>query len=332
MADVIQVTQKTAVSGRSVAARRKPVTLDIAVLYGGIGPEREVSLNSGAAVADALTRRGHSVELCDITPDRLDILESVGDMAFIVLHGAFGEDGTVQRELMRRGVLFCGADETASALAMDKVATKRLCVGIGVPTPPFVSVTAAESQQELERVASSIQLPVVVKPTDSGSSVDTFMCRTVETLRQALDRVTGRYGRALVEGLIQGPELTVGMLDQTALPVCQIRTRREFYDYQAKYIDDDTEYLFDIDLPDRLLERVQALSVQIFAALNCQDFGRVDWMVDGTTGEPFFLEVNTIPGFTSHSLLPKAAARVGVSFDDLCQRIVDLTMKRKRLD
>lgn len=332
MAETVQETKRTGLASTRTVTKQVRTTLDITVLYGGIGPEREVSLQSGVAVAEALTRRGHSVELCDLTPDQLARLDDVGDVAFIALHGAFGEDGTLQRELDERGVRYCGADTAASSLAMDKVAAKRRCIDAGLPTPPYVVATAEQSQEGFERAVSTLRLPVVVKPTDSGSSVDTYICRSADPLRNAICRVTNEYGRALIECCIEGPELTVGILDGDALPVCQIRTRREFYDYQAKYLDNDTEYLFDIDLPAPLLKRVQDLSRRAFEALGCRDFGRVDWMVDADTGEPFFLEVNTIPGFTSHSLLPKAAARIGLPFDDLCQRIIDLTMGRKRSD
>ena len=332
MAGAVQETKRTGLARTKITTKPIRTKLDITVLYGGIGPEREVSLQSGVAVAEALTRRGHSVELCDLTPDRLARLDDVGDAAFIALHGAFGEDGTLQRALDDRGILYCGADTAASSLAMDKVAAKRRCIGAGLPTPPYVVVVAEQSQKGFERVVSTLRLPVVVKPTDSGSSVDTYICRSVEPLRNAIHRVTNQYGNALVERCIEGPELTVGILDGEALPVCQIRTRREFYDYQAKYLDNATEYLFDIDLPATLLKHVQDSSRRAFEALGCRDFARVDWMVDARTGEPFFLEVNTIPGFTSHSLLPKAAARIGIPFDDLCQRIIDLTMGRKRSD
>ena len=329
MAEAVQETKRTGLASTRTTTKPVRTTLNITVLYGGIGPEREVSLQSGVAVAEALTRRGHSVDLCDLTPNRLTRLEDVGDVAFIALHGAFGEDGTLQRALDDRGIIYCGAAAAASSLAMDKVAAKQRCISAGLPTPSFVVATAEHRQEGVEQAGSMLKLPVVVKPTDSGSSIDTYICRSLESLQIAINRVTTQYGSALIERCIEGPELTVGILDGDALPVCQIRTRREFYDYQAKYLDSDTEYLFDIDLPATLLQRVQDLSAGAFAALGCRDFGRVDWMVDASTGEPFFLEVNTIPGFTSHSLLPKAAARIGIPFDDLCQRIIDLTMARE---
>ena len=203
---------------------------------------------------------------------------------------------------------------------MDKVATKRTVAEAGVPTPRHEVVTL----ESLEGLPSRTDLPVVVKPVASGSSVDTTIESSADGLMRAVTQVVGKYGAALVEQFIDGPELTVGILDGGALPVCEIRTKRGFYDYQAKYVDDDTAYVFDLDMPPELLAHVQGLSVTAFGEVGCQHFGRVDWMVDRETGRPWMLEINTIPGFTSHSLLPKAAERVGIGFDELCARIVSL--------
>ncbi|HEY3242965.1 MAG TPA: D-alanine--D-alanine ligase [Phycisphaerae bacterium] len=305
-----------------IAASKKLTALDITVLHGGAGPEREVSLVSGRAVADALRRRGHHVSLRDITPANISALDIPADCVFIALHGTFGEDGTLQRLLEARGVRYCGSGPSASELAMNKVAAKRRFVEAHVPTPRFDVVKA----HRIEHVtaAGGWPLPAVVKPVASGSSVDTFIVRDAAAFDRALKRVIGTYGEALVEDYIRGPELTVGIVGRRVLPACQIRTQREFYDYHAKYVDDDTEYLFDLDLPAELLEQIAEMSLQAFDALGCRDFGRVDWMVDAAAMQPYVLEINTIPGFTSHSLLPKAAARVGLSFDDLCERIVGL--------
>ena len=309
---------KTAQAKRS---RRRTETLDITVLAGGPGCEREVSLNSGRAVYEALRRLGHRVELCDIGPDDLSALDRPADFVFIALHGEFGEDGTLQAELDRRGMRYSGTGAAASRLAMHKAASKRCFERVGIPTPTYEVV----DRIGLAGLASKVQLPAVVKPLSSGSSVDTTIARTTSALVSSATAVVERYGEALIERYIRGPELTVGILGEQALPVCEIRTEREFYDYQAKYIDDTTEYLFDHDLPPALLELVQALSLRAHRALGCCVFSRVDCMIEAATLEPFFLEVNTIPGFTSHSLLPKAAARIGMGFDRLCQRIVELS-------
>jgi D-alanine-D-alanine ligase len=298
--------------------------LDITVLAGGPGAEREVSLNSGRAVCDALRRLGHRVELYDIGPDDLSSLDRPADFVFIALHGEFGEDGALQAELDARGLRYSGSGTAASCLAMDKAESKRRFEQVGLPTPPYELVT----QTGLRGLASRLKPPMMVKPVASGSSVDTSIARTPQALEKAVSAVVARYGKALVEKYIAGPELTVGILGDKALPVCEIRTEREFYDYQAKYIDDSTQYLFDLQLPSVLLERVQRLSLAAHRALGCRVYSRVDCMVDAASMEPYFLEVNTIPGFTSHSLLPKAAARIGLTFDHLCQRIVELSLGR----
>ncbi len=307
--------------------RAVPLTdrkLKIAVLSGGRSTEREVSLKSGRAVAEALRAVGHTVYLADVDPDRLEVLDLPLDMVFIALHGAFGEDGQLQNLLEARGIAYCGSGPEASALAMDKVAAKRRFIEAGVPTPRFDVVTP-------DRVDDVLRLwsaPAVLKPVAEGSSVDCVVAFDEATLASELRRIADRYGRCLLEEYIEGPELTVGILGEEALPPIQIRTKRGFYDYQAKYVDHDTEYLFDIDLPPSVLDGVRALSVRAHAALGCRDFSRIDWMVDARTHQPYALEANTIPGFTDHSLLPKAAQRAGLSFVELCQRIVTLTCRR----
>ncbi len=299
-------------------------TLDIIVLAGGPGLEREVSLNSGRSVYEALIRLGHRVELCDIGPTDLSALERECDIVFIALHGEFGEDGALQAELDRRRIKYTGSGADSSRTAMDKVTAKRKFEHAGVPTPKFFAADKAN----VAKAAAQFSVPAVVKPVSSGSSVDTTIVRDAVSLDRSVRKLVSKYGTALVEDYIQGPELTVGVLGDRALPVCQIRTPREFYDYEAKYISNDTEYLFEIDLPADLLQRVQLLSLNAHQALGCSVFSRVDWMIDRKTMNPYVLEVNTIPGFTDHSLLPKSAARVGLSFDALCQRIIDLSLER----
>jgi D-alanine-D-alanine ligase len=298
--------------------------LDITLLAGGPGDEREVSLASGKCVAAALLEFGHRVTVCDVSPADLSALDRPTDLFFIALHGEFGEDGALQAALERRGLLFTGTGAAASAVAMDKAKSKARFIEAGVATPRFDVARPARLMQ----VADRWRLPVVVKPVRSGSSVDTYLIRDRRDFGPKLRAVVHKHGESLVEELIDGPELTVGILGDKALPVIEIRTKRAFYDYQAKYVDEDTQYLFDIDLPPTLLADVQAQSLRAAVALDCRDFCRVDWKVDQVTHEPYVLEINTIPGFTSHSLLPKAAARAGESFGQLCQRIVEMAMSR----
>jgi D-alanine-D-alanine ligase len=303
--------------------------LKITVLAGGPSAEREVSLASGRAVAAALRALQCDVETADISPGDLSALDRPVDAVFIALHGTFGEDGQLQRILERRGITYCGSDAAASALAMNKVASKRRFVEAGVPTPPF----DLARRNRAGDICAKARFPLVLKPVAEGSSVDCHLIRDPDSLRPALDQLLETYNECLVERYIDGPELTVSILDETALPVCEIRTPRDFYDYQAKYLDDTTEYLFDrIPLPSSCLANVQRLSLAAHRALGCRHFSRVDWKIDAATNEPYCLEVNTIPGFTDHSLLPKAAARAGISFERLCARIVELALSRGRDD
>ncbi len=293
-------------------------TLRITVLAGGPSAEREVSLDSGRAVADALRRLGHDVHLADINPNQLDALDHPADIIFPALHGTFGEDGTVQRLMAERGLRFVGSDARASAIAMDKVASKALITAAGILTPRYELWDAAALDT---RDACNLSFPVVVKPVDQGSSVSTTIISQPSDFLPAIRHTVENFGRALVEQFIAGDELTVGIVGTEPLPPICIRPERPFYDYEAKYDDDNTEYLFDAGYPQALLESAQLLSRRVFERIGCRHLARVDWMIDAD-GRLWFLEINTLPGFTSHSLVPKAAARVGLSFDQLVERLV----------
>lgn len=295
--------------------------LDIVVLSGGPGGEREVSLESGKMVAEALRCSGHHVTICDINPDDLSAFDKPADVFFIALHGEFGEDGQIQRLLEDRNLIYTGSGPEASTLAMDKEATKNRLRENDIPTPAFDVVTKRGQ-------SCKVSAPAVVKPVGSGSSVDVSIAKDDASLAAAIDEVVGKYGAVLVEQFVDGLEITVSILDGEALPPIEIRTKREFYNYQAKYIDDDTEYLFNIPLPADVLKKMQSLSLKASDLVGCRDFCRVDWMVDRKTEKPYLIEINTIPGLTSHSLLPKAAHQNGIDFDHLCQRIVDMAMTR----
>lgn len=317
MSPTLQATRRQPGGARTAV---KPMT--ITVLAGGPSVEREVSLSSGQAVGEALRRLGHRVTLCDIGPDDLSALDRVADFVFIALHGTFGEDGTVQALLDARGLPYSGTGAAGSELAMDKVAAKQAFVRENIPTPPY-EVVRVDTVDGLE---ARFDVPAVVKPVASGSSVDTTIARTPSELHRDAQAVALKYGAALVERYIDGMEWTVGVLGNTPLPVCEIRPANEFYDYDAKYLDDRTQYVFDFDAPPELIEQVRSMSVRAHNALGCRAFSRVDWMIERATMKPYVLEINTIPGFTSHSLMPKAAARVGLNFDDLCQRMIELSL------
>ncbi len=293
------------------------MSLRITVLAGGPGAEREVSLASGAAITAALRQSGHTVTQADIGPGDLAALDLPADVVFPALHGTFGEDGHLQAELARRGLKFVGSEQAASALAIDKVATKRCAEEIGLRTPAFEQVTAGQ--------VATLAPPCVVKPVAEGSSVLLAMPGTVAERDAAVAACVQACGAALVEARIVGPELTCGLLDRRALPVIQIRPEGESYDFAAKYETGRTQYLFDT-LPADVQARVQADSLRLVERIGTRHLARVDWMLDADQ-QHWLLEVNTLPGFTASSLLPKAAARVGISFVQLCDQLARMPLE-----
>jgi len=295
-----------------------PEILRITVLAGGASAERDVSLDSGRAVADALKKCGHAVALADINPDDLCALDIPADVVFPVLHGGFGEDGRLQAVMQQRGLCFVGSGAKASATAMDKVATKRLAIELDIPTPRFEVIAPPDKPK--------LTPPVVVKPVAEGSSVGTSIVRNASTLEKTVAAVADQFDEALVEQYIDGVELTVGFLGNQALPPIRIQPRQDFYDFEAKYQDDHTEYLFETGLARETLERAAEWSSSIYAGLGCRHLSRIDWMVDSRE-RLWFLEVNTIPGFTTHSLVPKAAAKIGLTFEQLVDKLVRMAME-----
>lgn len=293
-------------------------SLRVTVLAGGPSAEREVSLESGRAVADALRRRGHQVAVADIAPDNLSALDAPADVVFPALHGPFGEDGQLQGILERRRIPFVGSGADASAIAMDKVASKRCAIELGIRTSDFEVLEPGQQP--------TLVPPVVVKPIDQGSSVGVQIVREEAALRAAVDAATRRFKRAMVERFVEGDEITVGIVENRPLPPICVRPKSAFYDYHAKYHDDRTEYLFDTGLSAAALASVSRDSLRLFERLGCRHLGRVDWIVD-RAGVPHFLEINTLPGFTAHSLTPMAAARAGVPFDQLVDQLVRMALK-----
>jgi D-alanine-D-alanine ligase len=296
----------------------------VTVLRGGPSAEREVSLASGAAVAAACRRLGCAVTEADIAPDNLSALEIAADVVFPVLHGEFGEDGQLQAILESRGLPYVGCDSTASRLAIDKDASKQMWRSVGLPTAPWVCV-----DRETEIAAVNYPgPPAVLKPLCEGSSIGTVLCHTLSELHGEARAAVSKYGRVLVEKQLMGPELTVGILEDRSLPVIEIKPAPGFYDYEAKYRRDDTQYLFEPGIDAETYSLVQETALKAFQALGCRDYGRVDFIVDRHDGVQL-LEINTIPGFTDHSLLPKAAAKVGIGFDELVAQLLGLARRRK---
>lgn len=324
------MTERTAAESRAaVPSRRTTDLLDVTVLMGGPSAEREVSLMSGEAVAAALTRGGHRVRRADISPrdvsalDRKDI-----DVVFIALHGEFGESGEVQELCELRSLPYTGAGPRASRIGLDKAASKQLFKQAGLATPDWMIIEEFHTPQTYRPWLEEFSLPVVVKPVTGGSSVDVTIARDEETRDTALDELLDRYGRTLVEKYVPGRELTVGILGTQALPVLEVIPAGEFYDLHAKYDDDaGTQYVFDHGLGDRLTRHLQRDALTAHEAVGCRDLSRVDFVL-AEDGTPQVLEINTIPGFTSHSLLPMAAARVGIDFDELVDRLVRMAADR----
>jgi len=292
----------------------------VGVLLGGKSAEREVSLRSGAMVLAALRSRGVDAHPFDPAEHGLDaMMDARFDRAFIALHGRFGEDGTVQGVLEWLGVPYTGSGVLASALAMDKLRTKLLWRASGLPTPPYEILPA---DGDLRAVAARLGLPLMVKPVCEGSSLGMSKVRVAGGLEEAYALAVNYDRVVMAEKFIEGPELTVGILGDEVLPIIKLETPRDFYDYQAKYVSDDTRYILPCGLPPARERALQALSREAFAALGCRGWGRVDLMLDAA-GEPQLLEVNTAPGMTDHSLVPMAARAVGLSYEDLCLRILE---------
>lgn len=290
----------------------------ISVLDGGISAEREVSLRTGAAVTSALRALGHDVT--EVLVESKDFRLPVGcEAVFIALHGTFGEDGEVQRILDGRGIPYTGCGADSSARAFDKLASKRAFLAAGVPTPEF-AVCGPETD------LSPISPPVVVKPPRQGSSVGVTRVTDPARWRDALEEALRFDNPVLVEKMIFGRELTVGILGAEALPVIEIVPHEGFYDYANKYTAGRTEYRCPASLPPGATERVQAAALAAHRSLGCEVYSRVDVLLDAD-GAPSVLEVNTIPGMTETSLLPKAAAASGISFGALCERILGLSLE-----
>ena len=289
----------------------------IAVVCGGKSAEREVSLETGAAVAAALGRRGHDAVEVDAVVDLAQQLRRLSpDAVFIALHGRWGEDGTVQGLLEMLGMPYTGSGVLASALAMDKALSKVVFRAAGVPTPDFQRLDPSTAVGSLE-----LEPPLVIKPNREGSTVGVSVVRERAELAAAMATAFGHGPDALAEAFVEGREVTVGVLDDQPLPVVEIVPDSGFYDYASKYTPGRTRYLCPAPLDPGLASRVTEVSLTANRALGCSGASRVDLIID-QAGTPWVLEVNTIPGMTPTSLLPKAAAAAGVEFDELVERIV----------
>lgn len=294
----------------------------VAVLYGGQSSERKVSLHSGRAVYDALIRQGVDAFLIDVDDAIVArLLNEKIDRVFIALHGPGGEDGRMQALLEFLGLPYTGSGVQASSLAMDKWRTKQIFTAAGISTPAYRALTA----DNLDSVVAELGEALMVKPAHEGSSIGMSKVASRAELDDAYREAT-RYDRSVfAEQVIVGAEYTVAVLGGEALPAIRLETDHKFYDYDAKYLANDTRYLCPCGLPAEDEARLAKLAVEAFEALGCSGWGRVDFMADNQ-GQFYTLEVNTVPGMTDHSLVPMAAKAKGLSFDDLVIRILMQTV------
>ena len=299
----------------------------VGLLYGGTSSEREVSLMSGAAIHQALQNLGVDVVAIDVGENILQELPSYQlDRVFIALHGVGGEDGTLQGALEYLNLPYTGSGVLASALAMDKLRCKQMWQGMGLPTTDF---SLLDSDSDWAAILEGLGGAVMVKPACEGSSIGMSRAQTAEELekawRDAAATDSSEQIAVIAEPLLPGPEYTVAILDGQLLPSIRIESNAEFYDYQAKYFSDQTQYLCPSELSEQREQELQQLCLQAFDSVGCRGWGRVDVMVDAQ-GQYQLLEVNTVPGMTSHSLVPMAAKAAGLSFDQLVEKVLEVSL------
>lgn len=295
----------------------------VAVLLGGKSAEREVSLDSGTAVLEALVRSGVNAEAFD--PQERSVTELVNyDRAFIVLHGRGGEDGQIQGALEWLNVPYTGTGVQGSAIGMDKVKTKQVWQGSELPTAPYRIVT---KDSDAADIVNALGLPLIIKPVHEGSSIGMSKVEKIEDFAEAIAKATEHDAVVMAEKWITGREYTIVVLNGQALPVIRLEPPQDvaFYDYEAKYQRNDVQYGIPCGLSEAEEQQLKALSLRAFQAVGASGWGRIDAMQD-EQGNFWLLEVNTVPGMTSHSLVPKAAAAVGYSFDELCVAILEQTL------
>ena len=302
--------------------------IKVAVLTGGISSEREISLQSGNTIAEALKEAGAEVILFDVAPDRLSVLDDESiDVFFPALHGEFGEDGKLQEILESRGLCYTGSGPAASRCAMDKLACKEVIADkTDVAVAWHTTVNAGDSVEDVIQRLSEASDKFAVKPISHGSSIGVEITEGKKATAETALKTFAEFGECMIEEFIEGSEITSGVVDGKALPIIEIRSKTGFYDYHAKYVDDATEYLFDTIDDVGLVDRIGQMAIECFNAAGCRHWGRVDFIVS-KENVPWFLEINTLPGFTSHSLLPMAAAKAGMNRSELCMKIVEAAIR-----
>ncbi|MCG2675753.1 D-alanine--D-alanine ligase [bacterium] len=308
--------------------------MKIAVLMGGTSAEREVSLSTGKAIIEALKRKGLKVISIDVDKDiAKKLLKEKINLAFIALHGRGGEDGTIQGLLELLGIPYTGSGVLASALALNKAQAKKVFKFHGLPVPKFQVLKKedpAAKGEPRQRRGSRIQdlkfpLPLVIKPAREGSTIGISIIHNKRDIKKALEKAFRYDEEIIIEEYIEGKEVTVGIVGDEALPVIEIRPKDAFYTYEAKYIKGLTDFIIPARLSKRVYSQVQRIALTAYHALGCRHFARVDMIVN-KKNKPYLLELNTIPGMTATSLLPQAAAKRGISFDNLVLKILEMAL------
>ncbi len=302
------------------------------VLMGGCSSERAISLKSGQAVFKALRDLGcfvSPIELNSTREEEIDFLlrQARVDVVFIALHGKFGEDGQIQSLLQKLGIPYTGSDAKASQVAMNKGLTQMLLKEQEILVPNFIVLNKEDLKSIDDLLSGFAPFPLMIKPISEGSSIGISMAKTQKQLKEAMDQ-SFRYGpEIMIEQYIGGKEMTAGILGREVLPLVEIKSIRDFFDFTAKYQKGWTDYFVPAEISADLTKKIQTIALRVFEIIGCRDMARVDFIVDAQ-GNPFVLEINTIPGFTETSLLPKAAQVAGYSFSDLCLKIVQMAIQR----
>ena len=300
----------------------------VAVLLGGDSSEREISLLSGNAVLAGLKRRGVDAHAFDPKEKPIQALSEEGyDRAWNILHGPGGEDGLIQGALEWLGVPYTGSGVLASALTMDKLKTKRVVIGAGINAPEYAVLN---TEDDVPAALAHVGVPMMVKPASQGSSVGITKVKTAAQLPTAFKEARAVDPIVFAEKFIEGQEFTVGVLGDIALPSIRIQPATEFYDYQAKYFRDDTQYHCPSGLDAAAEKNLREMALAAFRVTDCSGWGRVDFMRDAHNGKFYFIEINTTPGMTDHSLVPKAARQTGIDFEELVWRVLETSFGRQR--
>ncbi|WP_457641775.1 D-alanine--D-alanine ligase [Persephonella sp.] len=293
--------------------------LKVALLYGGTSSEREISIKSGKAVEKALKNLGIKFKAFDPAEKENfinSLLEFNPDIAFIALHGKTGEDGTIQGVLEFLNIKYTGSDIKTSAICMDKSLTKDILKSHNIIVPEGYTVKAVKQLEGID-----ISFPVVVKPNSEGSSIGVSIVENETQLKIAVEKALKLDKTVIVERFIKGREITVGILNGEPLDIIEIKVKKGFYDYHNKYLSEETEYICPAEIEENLYRKIQEIALQIYNILGCKGVARIDFILE--KDKPYFLEINTIPGLTDHSLIPKAAAVKGLKFEDLVLRIIE---------